>query len=92
MSSQDAQVNHVSCIFLPKIKLKSLRPYTCCAELYAHEYLHTCRYIPVMDGQTDKLLYKTNIPLFSKVVSKHKTLHALLSCRPEGRLKYLVFN
>ena len=37
MSSQDTQVNTVGCIFLPKTKLNTLRPYTW-AELHAHAY------------------------------------------------------
>ena len=85
MSPQDMQVNPISCIFLPKIKLNSLRHYTCGAELYTREYLRTHMYAHVMDGQTDKLQCKINIPIFSKEVSKHKTL--LLSCRRVGRLK-----
>ena len=37
MSSQDTQVNNNSCIFLPTIKLNSLRHKTCSAELFAHD-------------------------------------------------------
>ena len=46
MSSQDMQLNMISCIFLPKITLNSLRPYTCCVELYACVFLQTCMYAP----------------------------------------------
>ena len=46
MSSQDKQVNTISCIFLPKIKLNSLRPYICGTEFYASAYLRTRRYTP----------------------------------------------
>ena len=59
LSSQDTQVSS-------KNQINNLRPYTCGAELYVHEYLRTHRYTPIMDGQTDKLQYKINIPFSLK--------------------------
>ena len=47
MSSQDMQLNTINCIFLPKSKLISYKPYTCSTKLYAHEHLRTRRYASV---------------------------------------------